>query len=47
MKHMSLHEITAACKGIYHGDPSKAGREVSDVVIDSRKAGKGQPVYRH
>lgn len=23
MKHMSLHEITAACKGIYHGDPSK------------------------
>ena len=40
MKHMSLHEITAACKGIYHGDPSKADKEVSNVVIDSRKAGK-------
>ena len=40
MKHMSLHEITAACKGIYHGDPSKADNEVSNVVIDSRKAGK-------
>ena len=40
MKHMSLHEITAACKGIFHGDPSKADKEVSNVVIDSRKAGK-------
>ncbi len=41
MKHMSLHEIAAACGGTYHGDPSRADREVSDVVIDSRKAGKG------
>ena len=40
MKHMSLREIAAACNGVYHGDPPKAGREVSNVVIDSRKAGK-------
>lgn len=40
MKHMSLREITAACKGVYHGDPSKAEKEVSSVVIDSRKAEK-------
>ena len=40
MKHMSLREIAAACNGVYHGDPSKAGMEVSNVVIDSRKAGK-------
>ena len=40
MKHMSLQEITAACRGVYHGDPAAAVREVSDVVIDSRKAGK-------
>ena len=39
MKHMSLREIAAACNGVYHGDPSKAGMEVSNVVIDSRKAG--------
>ena len=29
MKHMSLHEITAACKGIYHGDPSKKKYQMS------------------
>ena len=40
MKHMSLHEIAAACRGTYHGDPSAALREVSGVVIDSRKAEK-------
>ena len=40
MKHMSLREIAAACNGVYHGNPSKTGREVSNVVIDSRKAGK-------
>ena len=39
MKHMSLREIAAACNGVYHGNPSKTGREVSNVVIDSRKAG--------
>lgn len=41
MKHMSLQEITAACGGVYHGDPAAATREVSGVVIDSRKAEKG------
>ena len=40
MKHMSLQEIAAACSGIYHGDPAAASREVSGVVIDSRKAEK-------
>lgn len=37
MKHMSLQEIASACGGVYHGDTSLAGREVSGVVIDSRK----------
>ena len=41
MKHMSLQEIAAACGGTLHCDPSLAGREVSSVVIDSRKAEKG------
>ena len=40
MKHMSLQEIAAACSGIYHGDPAAASREVSGVVIDSRKIQK-------
>lgn len=40
MKHMSLQEITAACGGVYHGDPAAMAREVSGVVIDSRKAEK-------
>ena len=40
MKHMSLQEIAAACGGIYHGDPAAAVREVSSVVIDSRKVEK-------
>lgn len=40
MKHMSLHEIAAACGGIYRGDPSAAEHEVSNVVIDSRKVTK-------
>ena len=40
MKHMSLQEIAAACSGIYHGDASAASREVSGVVIDSRKVEK-------
>ena len=39
MKHMSLQEIAAACGGVYHGDPARISREVSGVVIDSRKAG--------
>lgn len=40
MKHMSLQEIAAACGGVYHGDPAAASREVSGVVIDSRKVEK-------
>ena len=40
MKHMSLQEIAAACGGVYHGDPAAAAREVSGVVIDSRKVEK-------
>ena len=40
MKHMSLQEIAAACGGVYYGDPSAAVREVSSVVIDSRKGEK-------
>lgn len=40
MKHMSLREIAAACGGTYHGDDASAGKEVSCVVIDSRKIEK-------
>lgn len=40
MKHMSLQEIAAACKGVCHCDPAAAVREVSGVVIDSRKVEK-------
>lgn len=41
MKHMSIKEITAACKGSYRGDKSLENLEAADVVIDSRKAGRG------
>ena len=37
MKHMTLREITAACGGTYFGDPESTAKEVSSVVIDSRK----------
>lgn len=40
MKHMSLNEIAAACGGVYHGSPETAAKEVSSVVIDSRKVKK-------
>ena len=40
MKHMTLTEITAACGGTYMGDGALASREVSSVVIDSRKVQK-------
>lgn len=40
MKHMSIQEIAAACGGTYRGEESLLPREVSNVVIDSRKAGK-------
>ena len=40
MKNLTLENITKACKGVYHGDESKLGREVGGVVIDSRKVQK-------
>lgn len=40
MEHMSLQEITAACKGVYHGDTALLEKEVSGVAIDSRKIEK-------
>ena len=41
MKHMSLQEIPTACGGTYCGSSSLTARQVSSVVIDSRKAEKG------
>lgn len=40
MKNMTLREITAACGGTYFGDAVSAEKEVSSVVIDSRKVEK-------
>ena len=40
MKYMSLQEIAAACGGTYYGGSEFLPREVSSVVIDSRKAEK-------
>lgn len=40
MKNMSLQKITAACGGTYCGSADLSEREVSSVVIDSRKAEK-------
>lgn len=40
MKNLTLENITKACKGTYHGDPSKLTREAAGVVIDSRKVEK-------
>ena len=40
MKHMTLKEIAAACGGTYIGDENLASKEVSGVVIDSRKVQK-------
>lgn len=40
MKNMTLKEITAACGGTYFGDAASAQKEVSSVVIDSRKIEK-------
>ncbi len=37
LKNLTLENITAACRGTYHGDKSKLSLEVSGVVIDSRK----------
>ena len=40
MKHMTLREIAQACKGAYFGSEEAMGKEVSGVVIDSRKVEK-------
>lgn len=40
MKHMTLREIAQACKGTYFGSEEAMGKEVSGVVIDSRKVEK-------
>lgn len=40
MKNMSLQKIAAACGGTYCGSADLSDREVSSVVIDSRKAEK-------
>lgn len=40
MKNMTLREITKACGGTYFGDSASAEKEVSSVVIDSRKVEK-------
>ena len=40
MKHMTLREIAQACKGTYFGSEESMGKEVSGVVIDSRKVEK-------
>ena len=40
MKNMTLKEIAIACKGVYYGDDESYHKEVSSVVIDSRKVEK-------
>ncbi len=40
MKNMTLKEIAVACGGIYYGDDESYYKEVSSVVIDSRKVRK-------
>ena len=40
MKNMTLREIAAACNGTYYGCDCNLDKEVSDVVIDSRKISK-------
>lgn len=41
MKNMTLKNITAACRGTFHGDSSFLEKEISGVAIDSRKAAPG------
>ena len=40
MKNLTLENITTACRGTYHGDPSRLSLEAEGVVIDSRKVEK-------
>lgn len=37
----TLNEICAACGGTFYGDPALLDTAVSDIVIDSRRAGPG------
>lgn len=39
-ENMTLKEIAVACGGIYYGDDESYYKEVSSVVIDSRKVEK-------
>ncbi len=41
MRNLTLKNITDACRGVFRGDEALLPREVSDVVIDSRKVEKG------
>ena len=40
MKNLTLKNITEACQGTYHGDPSLLTREIAGIAIDSRKIEK-------
>ena len=40
MKHMTLHNITTACHGVYCGSDDLLQREIAGVAIDSRKIEK-------
>ena len=40
MKNLTLEKIVSACKGVYHGNPQDLEREVTGVVLDSRKVEK-------
>ena len=41
MKNMSLGQIALACEGTYVGEEAQKNREVSGIVIDSRKVEPG------
>lgn len=41
MKNLTLKAIASVCRGVYRGDETLLSREVTDVVIDSRKVTKG------
>ena len=41
MKNLTIENMTKACRGTYHGSDSLLGREAAHVVIDSRRAGRG------
>lgn len=41
MKNMTLANIAAACKGVYHGSEELKNIEVTEITTDSRKVSKG------